>query len=208
MRNEIRSLKVQLEQHQCLINQLNEMKKYTQQLEQENQERHTKMKTFYEHEKTIASLDQALKQSQKQNQALEDKHSKQIEEFHQHIRQLECKIEEVIKDKALVSLRCGELIEENRRLEKVLVDKVDDYEEKLQVYREKNTFLTKQIEDMDQQLNETKKQLDLVTIEKDETLADMLVAVRVASELRYGMKIRKWKVLIRLFANKIGRAHV
>ncbi len=34
---------------------------------------------------------------------------------------------------------------------------------------------------------ETKKQLEAVTMEKDETLADMLIAVRVASELRYGI---------------------
>ncbi|CAF4859437.1 unnamed protein product, partial [Rotaria socialis] len=41
---------------------------------------------------------------------------------------------------------------------------------------------------------ETKKQLELITIEKDETLADMLVAVRVASEMRHDAEDRFNKV--------------
>ena len=96
----------------------------------------------YEHETKIATLDDALKYAQKQNQTLqqnqrtmEDKHEKEIQELKQHINELEMKIEEVIKDKALASIRCGELMEENRRLEKALIDKEDDYEEKIAEYR-------------------------------------------------------------------------
>ena len=156
----------------------------------------------YEHETRIATLEDSLKYSQKQNQNLqqnqriiEDKHEKEVVELKQHIHQLENKIEEVIKDKALSSIRCGELLEENRRLEKALVDKEDDYEEKIAAYREKNSLLSTQIDEVEKKFSETKKQLELVTIEKDETLADMLIAVRVASEMRYGEE-RKGKVFI------------
>ena len=78
-------------------------------------------------------------------------------------------------------------MEENRKLEKAFNEKEDHYEEKINVFKEKNSLITAQIDDMERKLIETKKQLELVTVEKDETLADMLVAVRVASELRYGM---------------------
>ncbi|CAF1659024.1 unnamed protein product [Adineta ricciae] len=147
----------------------------------------------YEYETKIGSLDEALKYSQKQNQILQqnqrlidEKHENDVHQLKHHIRELEVKIEEVIKDKALLSIRCGELIDENHKLEKALTDKEDDYDEKLCCYKEKNLFLSTQVEEMEKKLNETKKQLDIVTMEKDETLADMLVAVRVASELRYG----------------------
>jgi chromosome segregation ATPase len=150
----------------------------------------------YEHETKIATLDESLKYSQKQYQILqqnqriiEDKHEKEIQDLKEHIHQLENKIEEVIKDKALSSIRCGELIEENRKLEKALIDKEDDYEEKIAEYREKNSLLSTQIEDIEKKFTDTKKQLELITIEKDETLADMLIAVRVASEMRHGMWI-------------------
>ena len=122
---------------------------------------------------------------------IEDKHEKEIHELKQHINELENKIEEVIKDKALVSIRCGELIEENRQLEKALTNKEDDYEEKINAYREKNSLLSTQIEDIEKKFQDTKKQLEFITIEKDETLADMLIAVRVASEMRHGMKLKK-----------------
>ena len=147
----------------------------------------------YEHETKIATLDESLKYSQKQYQILqqnhrtiEDKYEKEIYDLKQHINELETKIEEVIKDKALTSVRCGELIEENRRLERALIDKEDDYEEKIVEYREKNSLLSTQIEDIEKKLADTKKQLEQITIEKDETLADMLIAVRVASEMRHG----------------------
>lgn len=147
----------------------------------------------YENEIKMKTLDDALKYTQRQYQILqqnqhimEEKHRKEVQELKEHIHQLEIKIEEVIKDKALVSLRCGELIEENRKLEKVINDKEDDYEEKIKSYREKNSYLSSQIEDLEKKLVETKQQLELIIIEKDETLADMLVAVRVASEMRYG----------------------
>ena len=117
---------------------------------------------------------------------MEDKHDKEVQDLKEHIHQLETKIEEVIKDKALSSIRCGELIEENRRLEKALIDKEDDYEEKIAEYREKNSLLSTQIEEIEKKFTDTRRQLELVTIEKDETLADMLIAVRVASEMRHG----------------------
>jgi len=148
----------------------------------------------YEHETKLAALDDSLKHSQKQYQILqqnqrtiEDKHEKEIRQLNHHIHELEIKIEEVIKDKALISIRCGELIEENRKLEKALNDKEDDYEEKIKSYKEKNSLLSTQVEDAEKKLTETKKQLEAVTMEKDETLADMLIAVRVASEMRHGM---------------------
>jgi chromosome segregation ATPase len=227
MRDHVLCSKIKLDkktdENQCLINELTDMKKYCDCLEQENQkfklqieyerkknDECTKLKTLvdmelensleklrtqrYEYETKISTLDETLKYSQKQYQILqqnqcmiEDKHEKEIQELKQHIHQLEIKIEEVIKDKALVSIRCGELIEENHKLEKALNDKEDDYEEKINVYKEKNSLLSTQIEDVEKKLTETKKQLELITIEKDETLADMLIAVRVASEMRYGM---------------------
>jgi chromosome segregation ATPase len=226
MRDNVLCSKIKLdkktEENQCLINELTDMKKFCDCLEQENQkfklqieyernknEECTKLKTLvdielensleklrtqrYEYERKISTLDETIKYSQKQYQFLqqnqriiEDKHEKEIHELKQHIHQLEIKIEEVIKDKALVSIRCGELIEENRKLEKTLNDKEDDYEEKINLYKEKNSLLSTQIEDVEKKLTETKKQLELITIEKDETLADMLIAVRVASEMRYG----------------------
>jgi len=223
MRDHVLCSKLKLDkktdENQCLINELSDMKKFCDCLEQENQklksqieyertknDECTKLKTLvdieleksldklrtqrYEYESKLSILDESLKSSQKQYQILQrtmdDKHEKEIQELKQHIHQLEMKIEEVIKDKALVSIRCGELIEENRRLEKALNDKEDDYEEKINGYKEKNSSLSTQIEEIEKQLMETKKQLEFITIEKDETLADMLIAVRVASELRYG----------------------
>ena len=162
----------------------------------------------YEHETKLANLDETLRSSQKQSQllqqnqrTLEEKHSKEVHELKEHIQQLETKIEEVIKDKALVSIRCGELIEENRKLEKALNDKEDDYEEKIHAYREKNNYLSGQVEDIEKKLNETKKQLEIMTIEKDETLADMLIAVRVASEMRHGEYRRRSPAM-----NSVGRS--
>jgi len=216
-------LEKKIEENQCLINELTDMKKFCDCLEQENQklklqieyernknEECTKLKTLveielensleklrtqqYEYETKISTLNETIKYSQKQYQFLqqnqrhiEDKHEKEIYE----LKQLEIKIEEVIKDKALVSIRCGELIEENRKLEKILNDKEDDYQEKINLYKEKNSLLSTQIEDIEKKLIETKKQLELITIEKDETLADMLIAVRVASEMRYGINFNK-----------------
>ncbi|CAF3389809.1 unnamed protein product [Rotaria sp. Silwood1] len=185
--------------------------------EQKKMEECTKLKTFvdielqntldkirnerYEHETKVTTLDDALKYAQKQNQILqqnqhiiEDKHKKEIYELKQHIHELEIKIEEVIKDKALVSIRCGELIEENRKLEKTLNEKEDDYKEKINSYKEKNSHLSIQIEDLGKKLIDTKKQLELITIEKDETLSDMLIAVRVASEMRHDAEDRLNKV--------------
>jgi chromosome segregation ATPase len=228
MRDHILCSKIKLDkktdENQCLVNELSDMKKFCDCLEQENQKLKTqieyertkndeclklkasadleleksldKLRTQrYEHETKLSNLDETLKSSQKQYQILQqnqrsmdDKHQKEIHELKQHIHQLEIKIEEVIKDKALVSIRCGELIEENRRLEKALNDKEDIYEGKINGYKEKNSSLSTQIDELEKRLTETKKQLEFITIEKDETLADMLVAVRVASELRYGNK--------------------
>lgn len=78
-----------------------------------------------------------------------------------------------------------------------MIDKEDDYEEKIAEYREKNSLLSTQIEDIEKKLVDTKKQLELVTIEKDETLADMLIAVRVASEMRHGMVLFSGSLVIR-----------
>jgi chromosome segregation ATPase len=222
MRDHILCLKIKLDkktdENQSLINELSDMKKFSDCLEQENQKLKSQIEyerikndeciqlkksvdleleksldnlriQRYEHETKLFNLDESLKSSQKQYQLLQqnqrsidDKHEKEIYELKQHIHQLEIKIEEVIQDKTLISIRCGELIEENHRLEKVLNDK----EEKINGYKEKNSSLSTQIEELEKKLIETKKQLELITIEKDETLADMLVAVRVASELRYG----------------------
>ena len=245
MRDNVLCSKIKFEkksdENERLINELNDMKKQFERLEQENQkhkvqienerkkvnkiiifnnksiiiscfqvEECTKLKTQsdielqniqeklrtqrYEHETKIATLDESLKYSQKQYQILqqnqriiEDKHEKEIHDLKEHIHQLENKIEEVIKDKALSSIRCGELIEENRKLEKALIDKEDDYEEKIAEYREKNSLLSTQVEEIEKKYTDVKKQLELVTVEKDETLADMLIAVRVASEMRHGM---------------------
>ena len=147
----------------------------------------------YEHEGKLASLDDALKYSQKQCQLLQhnqrsadDKHDKERRDLRDQIHQLEAKIEEVIKEKALTSIRCGELYDENLKLEKVLNDKEDDYEEKIRAYRDKNSSLSLQLEEIEKKWVDTKKQLEFMTIEKDETLADMLIAVRVASEMRHG----------------------
>lgn len=176
--------------------QLEECTKTKNSIDMELQTFHEKFRSQrYEHETKIAALDESYKYSQKQYQHLqqnqrlmEDKHEKEVQDLKGHIHQLESKIEEVIKDKALSSIRCGELIEENRRLEKALIDKEDDYEEKIAEYREKNSLLSTQVEEIEKKLTDTKKQLELVTIEKDETLADMLIAVRVASEMRHGKK--------------------
>ena len=200
-----------------LINELTEMKQFCQCLEDENQklkhqidyertkiEETLQVKTSleieldksmeklrtqrYDYETKLSMLEQSFKSSQKQHQRnIEDKYEKEMHALKEHIRQLEGKLEEVIQDKALLSIRCGELMEENRKLEKAFNEKEDHYEEKINVFKEKNSLITAQIDDMERKLIETKKQLELVTVEKDETLADMLVAVRVASELRYGM---------------------
>ena len=205
------------EENLSLINELTEMKNFCRCLEEENEKlKHQidyertkidesnqfktsleneldksvdKLRTQrYEYENKFSMLDQSFKSSQKQYQrTIEEKYEKEMQRLREHIRQLELKIEEVIQDKALVSIRCGELIEENRKLEKALNDKEDDYEEKINGYKEKNSLLIAQIEDVEKKLIETKKHLEFITIEKDETLSDMLVAVRVASELRYGM---------------------
>lgn len=205
------------EENLSLINELTEMKNFCRCLEEENDKLKHKidyertkadesiqLKTSleneldksvdklrtqrYEYENKFSMLDQSFKSSQKQYQrTIEEKYEKEMQRLNEHIRQLELKIEEVIQDKALVSIRCGELLEENRKLEKALNDKEDDYEEKINGYKEKNSLLIAQIEDVEKKLIETKKHLEFITIEKDETLADMLVAVRVASELRYGM---------------------
>ncbi|CAF3776398.1 unnamed protein product [Adineta steineri] len=230
MRDHVLCSKIKLdkkfEDNDYLSNELTNMKKFCDRLEQENQklklqidferkknEECMKSKTLidielqsslekirsqrYEYETKLTTLDESLKYSQKQYQNLqqnqhliEDKHEKEIHQCKHHIHELEIKIEEVIKDKALISIRCGELIEENRKLEKALNDKEDDYEEKINCYKEKNTYLSTQIEDIEKKLSETKKQLEIITMEKDETLADMLIAVRVASELRYDAEDR------------------
>lgn len=222
MRDHILCSKIKLdkknEENISLINELTEMKNFCRCLEEENDklkhqidyertksnESHQlklsveneleksidKLRTQrYEYENQISILDQTFKSSQR---TIEDKYEKEMQRLKDHIRQLELKIEEVIQDKSSVSIRCGELIEENRKLEKALNDKEDDYEEKINGYKEKNSLLITQIEDAEKKLIETKKQLEIITIEKDETLADMLVAVRVASELRHGMY---WKEL-------------
>jgi len=222
-------LEKKIDENERLNNEMNETKKFTERLEQENQklkqqidaerakaEEFFKQKTLtevefqnlqekvrsqrYEHETRIATLDEALRYSQKQNQNLqtnqrvnEEKNEKELFDLKEQIRQLETKIEEVIKDKALTSIRCGELLEENRKLEKALNDKEDDYEEKIAAYREKNSILSTQLEESEKKLAETKKQLEIVTIEKDETLADMLIAVRVASEMRHDAEDRLTK---------------
>ncbi|CAF1205495.1 unnamed protein product [Adineta steineri] len=230
MRDHVLCSKIKLdkkfEDNDYLSNELTNMKKFCDRLEQENQklklqidferkknEECMKSKTLidielqsslekirsqrYEYETKLTTLDESLKYSQKQYQNLqqnqhliEGKHEKEIHQCKHHIHELEIKIEEVIKDKALISIRCGELIEENRKLEKALNDKEDDYEEKINCYKEKNTYLSTQIEDIEKKLSETKKQLEIITMEKDETLADMLIAVRVASELRYDAEDR------------------
>ena len=205
------------EENLSLINELTDMKQFCRCLEDENQKlKHQidyertkteetlqsktaleieleksmdKLRTQrYEYENKISMLEQSFKSSQKQIQrTIEEKYDREMHGLKEHVRQLEGKIEEVIQDKALLSIRCGELIEENRKLEKALSMKEDDYEGKINAFKEKNSIVTAQIDEMEKKLIETKKQLELVTIEKDETLADMLVAVRVASELRHGM---------------------
>ncbi|CAF2159480.1 unnamed protein product [Rotaria magnacalcarata] len=199
LEQENQKLKLQIENEQRKIE---ECKKLKTSVDIELQNSLDKMRAErYEHETKVNTLDDTLKYTQKQHQILqqnqstiEDKHRKEIHELKEHIHQLEIKIEEVIQDKALVSIRCGELIEENRKLEKTLNDREDDYEEKIKAYREKNSFLSIQIDDLEKKIVETKKQLELITIEKDETLADMLVAVRVASEMRHDAEDRFNKV--------------
>ncbi|CAF0994330.1 unnamed protein product [Rotaria sordida] len=199
LEQENQKLKLQIEHEQKKIDECTKLKTF---VDIELQNTLDKIRNErYEHETKVTTLDDALKYAQKQYQTLqqnqhiiEDKHKKEIHELKHHIHELEIKIEEVIKDKALVSIRCGELIEENRKLEKTLNEKEDDYEEKINSYREKNSLLSTQIEDLEKKLIETKKQLELITIEKDETLADMLIAVRVASEMRYDAEDRLNKV--------------
>ncbi|CAF3742067.1 unnamed protein product [Rotaria sordida] len=195
LEQENQKLKLQIEQERKKVEESTKLKTLSDIELQNIQE---KLRTQrYEHETKIATLDETLKYSQKQYQTLqqnyrtiEDKYEKEIHSLKEHINELENKIEEVIKDKALASIRCGELIEENRKLEKALIDKEDDYEEKIAEYREKNSLLSTQVEDVEKKLVDTKKQLEFVTIEKDETLADMLIAVRVASEMRHDAEDR------------------
>ncbi|CAF1023714.1 unnamed protein product [Didymodactylos carnosus] len=151
----------------------------------------------YEHESKIAQLDDTLirqqkqfYQSQQQQRLLEEKYLNEQEELKKHINELEMKIEEVIKEKALSQIRCGELNDENRKLEKALIDKEDDYEEKIAAYKEKNASLSTQVEDVEKKLSDIKKQLELTLIEKDEFQKDMLIAVRVASEMRHDAEDR------------------
>lgn len=79
-----------------------------------------------------------------------------------------------------------QLNEEKRRLEKALDEKENQFQQKIDDFRQKNISLENQVQDLQDKLTETKKQLDSVTAEKETTLADMLVAVRVASELQHG----------------------
>lgn len=71
-------------------------------------------------------------------------------------------------------------------MEKALDEKENQFQQKIDDFRQKNISLENQVQDLQDKLTETKKQLDSVTAEKETTLADMLVAVRVASELQHG----------------------
>ncbi|CAF0996362.1 unnamed protein product [Didymodactylos carnosus] len=184
-------LKIQLDNERKKIEELTQMKSTN---ENELQCLVQKQRTQrYEHETKIAQLDDTLVrqqkqfyQAQQQQRLLEEKYLNEQEELKKHINELEMKIEEVIKEKALSQIRCGELVDENRKLEKALIDKEDDYEEKIAAYKEKNSSLSTQIEDVEKKLADIKRQLELTLIEKDEFQKDMLIAVRVASEMRHG----------------------
>jgi chromosome segregation ATPase len=147
----------------------------------------------YEHERQLASLDDALTSSNRQCQVLQEtqrsideKHEKHEKQLQEHIDELQMKIDELIRDRTAETRRYNELLDEKSRLEHMLNKRDVEYDEKLRDYQEKHRQLTTYIEDMEKKWLDAKQQLDMIIVEKDETLADMLIAVRVASEMRHG----------------------
>lgn len=202
-------LEKKIEENERLTNELTEMKSKFERVEQENQrfQRQIEEKNFLEIE--LSNTMEKLRTTQKQNQFLQqthrssqDKHEKEIEQYKKLVENFERKINEMIEERTMISIRCEELFEENHKLEKSLNEKEEDYEDKLKIYRDKNIHLNNQLEEMEKKFNEMKKHLEMVIVEKDETLADMLVAVRVASEMRHGQSKRnelKFKMFLELF---------
>ena len=141
---------------------------------------------FFQIDESIKSrsyIDIELEQTRQMLRSQQYQHENQcriIEEKYQK------DLAQVIEEKKFLSKRCEDLLRENYRLQKTLTENENDRQQKIRNYQDKNSILMNQVEELEKTLMETKKQLETVTREKDETLADMLVAVRVASELRHG----------------------
>ena len=114
-------------------------------------------------------------------------------ELESNIRDLELKLEEIIKEKAQFSYRCGQVTQTNRDLSKILDQNEIKNEEKLNEVKEKLDFYVGKCNDLEKEIAECQEDHVRKADDWKKFQADLQTAVRVANDFMTGKKNKKKK---------------
>jgi hypothetical protein len=114
-------------------------------------------------------------------------------ELQSNIRDLELKLEEIIKEKAQFSYRCGQVTQTNRDLSKILDQNEIKNEEKLNEVKEKLDFYVGKCNDLEKEIAECQEDHVRKADDWKKFQADLQTAVRVANDFMTGKKKKKKK---------------
>lgn len=120
---------------------------------------------------------------------LEEKCVSERDELKSQLSSLESKFEEVIKEKAQILFKHGQLIENNRELNSLLQNKEAIGEQKLNETKTKLEYYINKCNDLEKEIAESQENHLRDTEEWKKFQADLQTAVRVANDFMNGYRI-------------------
>lgn len=131
-------------------------------------------------------LEMARKQFMSEKQKMEEKFKREKEELCSQVRELEAKIEEVIKDKSQISYKYGQLLESGREMEGDWVTKEQGFKKKVDEMREKLEGVQERCGQLEKEIEGVQKAHVRETEEWKKFQADLQTAVVVANDFMIG----------------------
>jgi hypothetical protein len=139
-----------------------------------------------EYEAKLSDLVQQIEQNKKkyanEKQKSEDAHNKEKNELKTQLGTLEHKLEEMIKEKAQLQCKYGQLVESNRELNTLVQNKEAFNQQKNEEHSSKLDFYMKKCSDLEKQISDSDENHKRDTEEWKKFQADLQTAVRVAND--------------------------
>ena len=139
-----------------------------------------------EYEAKLSDLVQQLEQNKKKylndKLKLEETHAKEKNELKTQLNTLEHKLEEMIKEKAQLQCKYGQLVENNRELNTLVQNKEAFNQQKMEENSSKLDFYMKKCSELEQQISDSEENHKRDTEEWKKFQADLQTAVRVAND--------------------------
>lgn len=107
-------------------------------------------------------------------------------ELQANMRDLEAKLEEIIKEKAQLTLKCGQLADTSRNLNQILQENERHNDQKFIELKEKLDFYVYKCNDLEKEISECQENHTRESEEWKKFQADLQTAVRVANDFMNG----------------------